>query len=381
MISKTNKILIASALFCFSNAIPLQEREVPQEHSHEFLLDSVRNSLKLDNPSNFKDPVFPLLGDKAAAQGAGNVTNLKCLQRKVADQAFTNEKKAGNTEGMGNALIYAALERNTGAVGKASEACDEPAVNPEINALRQHQDPASPGAKEANKELVLTLAKQLSSIGVDPQRAAMSATFAPGQIGDPTAKGNSCDDQDDKMGCIFTKKLIQVEATPEEIDAAVKSSTSSSSSKISSESSDDSKSDTTSSNIKTKNAAKRDLKKRDQFLKNNKFTNILQKRNGKSNLVPRHDTSPTNILKRDLQTSKSSLNNLRNEKRSIDNSLEKRRVVMTPDIQKQVHSVKSTFSSDFEVGHLNKGEIDINNKINKVKRDDDDNGQGRGGPR
>ena len=40
---------------------------------------------------------------------------------------------------MTNALIFRALERNTGSVGLASELCDQTAVNPEIAALSQHQ--------------------------------------------------------------------------------------------------------------------------------------------------------------------------------------------------------------------------------------------------
>ena len=49
----------------------------------------------------------------------------------------------------------------------------------------------------------------------------MSGTFAPGQIGDPTAKGNSCDDANDQLGCIFTQNLLVEDATTEEINAAV----------------------------------------------------------------------------------------------------------------------------------------------------------------
>lgn len=49
----------------------------------------------------------------------------------------------------------------------------------------------------------------------------MSGTFAPGTIGDPTAKGNSCDDANDPIGCIFTQNLLVDDATTDEINAAV----------------------------------------------------------------------------------------------------------------------------------------------------------------
>ena len=39
------------------------KREVPQEHSHEQFLTTVRTSLNLDNPAGIVDPIFALLGD------------------------------------------------------------------------------------------------------------------------------------------------------------------------------------------------------------------------------------------------------------------------------------------------------------------------------
>jgi hypothetical protein len=96
-------------------------------------------------------------------------------------------------DGMTAALVYRTLERNTGAVGTASALCTSvTAVNPEIAALQQHQDPASTGAAATNKQIALELAKQIASIGGDPTTAIDSGTFAPGTIGDPTAKGHSC---------------------------------------------------------------------------------------------------------------------------------------------------------------------------------------------
>lgn len=73
-------------------------------------------------------------------------------------------------------------ERNTGSVGLASVLCTETAVNPEIAAIQQHQDPASDGAAELNKQITLDLAVQLAAIGADPQLALQAGTFAPGDV-------------------------------------------------------------------------------------------------------------------------------------------------------------------------------------------------------
>lgn len=127
------------------------------EHSHEPFLTSVRASLALNNPAGIQDPVFGLLGNAAAAAGQGTISvsyisvhchsdaygasqDTDCLQQATADQAFTNAKAAGDVDGMINALLYRAVERNTGKVGLASVACTAiPAVNPEIAAISQHQ--------------------------------------------------------------------------------------------------------------------------------------------------------------------------------------------------------------------------------------------------
>ncbi len=92
-------------------------------------------------------------------------------------------------QGMTNALIFRALERNTGKVGLASATCTQTATNPEIAALSQHQDPASPNAAATNKAITLELAKQIASIGGNPQDALKSGTFKPGDLNDATAKG------------------------------------------------------------------------------------------------------------------------------------------------------------------------------------------------
>ncbi|KAM0750954.1 hypothetical protein T439DRAFT_243746 [Meredithblackwellia eburnea MCA 4105] len=120
------------------------------------------------------------------------------------------------------ALIYASLERNTASVGLASVLCTSvTATNKEIASVIRHQDPASSGAAAINKQATLGLAVLIAGVGGDPQEALKSGTFAPGTIGDPTAKGNSCDDANDPVGCIFTQNLLVEDATAAEISAAV----------------------------------------------------------------------------------------------------------------------------------------------------------------
>jgi len=222
-------VFLALLLVSYVSAAPVR-REVPQEHSHENILDVVTQSLSLNNPAGIEDPVFGLLGNAAAAAGAGSISDATCLQQATADQAFTNAKAAGDVNGMVNALIYRALERNSGAVGETTDACTSiQAVNPEIAAIQQHQDPASTNAAAVNKGIVLTLAQQIASVGGDPQDALKSGTFSPGQIGDPTAKGNTCDVANDTNGCINTQNLLVPDATADEINAAVASGSSGSS--------------------------------------------------------------------------------------------------------------------------------------------------------
>jgi hypothetical protein len=161
-------------------------REVPQEHSHDLFLSITNEALAKSNPKGIKDAVFGLLGNAAAAGGAGSVTNTDCLKQETADQAFTNGKAAGDVRLMAGALVYQALERNTGKVGLASVACTEQAVNPEIRAVKPHQDPASANAASINKGITLELARQLKSIGADPNLALLSGTFAPGDVRIPS---------------------------------------------------------------------------------------------------------------------------------------------------------------------------------------------------
>ncbi|KAI0059544.1 hypothetical protein BV25DRAFT_1051069 [Artomyces pyxidatus] len=211
------------------SAAPVR-REVPQEHSHQAILDSVQKTLSKNNPNQLK-VVSALLGNKAAIRGVGKTTDPDCLQQNVADQAFTNAKAAKDVQGMVDALTFRALERNTPKVGAPSNKCTSTkAVNPEIAAIQQHQDPASPNAAAINKASTLALAKQIKAVGGNPQDAVKAGTFAPGNDDDHTEAGNSCSDANDKAGCIFTKKLLVPDATPAEIDAAVGGSSSSSAS-------------------------------------------------------------------------------------------------------------------------------------------------------
>jgi len=203
----------------------LHRREVPLEHSHEIFVKLVNEFLKKDNPDNIQDAVFGLLGNAAASAGQGKITDTDCLQQATADRAFTNAKKENDLDGQIGSLIYRALERNTGSVGQKSTLCTSiKAVNPEIALISQHQDPASDGAAATNKAIALELAVQIALVGGDPLDALDSGTFAPGNLGDPTGAGNTCDDLDDPAdGCIFTKFLIVEDATEDEVKTFVAS--------------------------------------------------------------------------------------------------------------------------------------------------------------
>ncbi|KAF9046319.1 hypothetical protein BJ165DRAFT_1144497 [Panaeolus papilionaceus] len=220
--TKITTFLTLACALSSTLSFPIQRREVPQEHSHEQFLTNVRTNLNLNNPDKIQDPVFGLLGNAAASTGKGNIADPDCLQQATADRAFTNAKARNNVQGMVSALIYRALERNTGSVGLASVACTSiKAVNPEIAAIKQHQDPASNNAAATNKAITLELARQIAKVGGNPQDALKSGTFAPGDPNDRTGKGNTCDDLDDPVGCIFTKNLLVEDATAAEINAAV----------------------------------------------------------------------------------------------------------------------------------------------------------------
>jgi hypothetical protein len=188
-IMKYGTAMVALAGLASARNMPLYsrkfgKREVPLEHSHRPTVLATNTFLQLDNPLNIVDPIFALLGNAAAIEGAPEVDNLDCLQQIVADQAFTNAKAAGDLEGMTQAILFRALERNTVQVGLASVLCDQVAVNPEIAAISQHQDPASPEAIN-NAAIELAVAQSLASIGADPLIALQSATFPPGEVSSP----------------------------------------------------------------------------------------------------------------------------------------------------------------------------------------------------
>ncbi|KAF9259632.1 hypothetical protein L218DRAFT_1079751 [Marasmius fiardii PR-910] len=220
MLSSKTVLIAITYLTMSCYAAPFR-REVPQEHSHEPILRSVSALVNKNNPDKLGDSVFGLLGNTGAQNGLGNTKDPNCLQQNIADRAFTNAKAEKNINGQVDALIYRALERNSNAVGATTTACKAKAVNPEIAAIQQHQDPASTNAAKVNKAIALELAKQISAVGGDPIRAIESGTFKPGQLTDSTAKGNSCNDANDLKGCINTLKLLVPDVTSDEIKAAV----------------------------------------------------------------------------------------------------------------------------------------------------------------
>ena len=56
-------LTLASVISARPLSTTLLRREVPQEHSHEQFLTTVRASLNTNNPAGIVDPVFGLLGD------------------------------------------------------------------------------------------------------------------------------------------------------------------------------------------------------------------------------------------------------------------------------------------------------------------------------
>lgn len=57
------------------NVYSFAKREVPQEHAHRNVNLKVNTALNLNNPDKIGDPIFGLLGAKAAAEGAGNIAD------------------------------------------------------------------------------------------------------------------------------------------------------------------------------------------------------------------------------------------------------------------------------------------------------------------
>jgi hypothetical protein len=141
-------------------------------------------------------------------------------QMAIADLAFTNAKKKRDLDGQMAALIYRALERNTeegpftacppvgptdrkAADGARSALCTSmEAVNPEIAALQQMQDPASTGATLHNQAIILELSRQISTVGGDPLTALDAI---PEDSSDTAGTGDSCND----IPCIYSNNRSQ----------------------------------------------------------------------------------------------------------------------------------------------------------------------------
>ncbi|KAK7569685.1 hypothetical protein IWX91DRAFT_372933 [Phyllosticta citricarpa] len=162
-------IFVLSAAF----ARPLHRRQVPHDPSYGQVLSSVNTNLKVNNPDGISDAMFGLLVRSQAAVGQGSAT--------------------GDVNGMTNALVYRALERNTGSVGQPSNACtSSKAINPEIEPVTQHQDPAIPGTANANQFITSRLAQQIAAVGGDPQSALKAGSYGvtSKDIQDATGAGN-----------------------------------------------------------------------------------------------------------------------------------------------------------------------------------------------
>ncbi|RPB03074.1 hypothetical protein L873DRAFT_1867317 [Choiromyces venosus 120613-1] len=187
---------------CDERVVPydsLGERKVPQEHSHEKFLVATKHSAATRQPDNIQDGVFGLPRQRRSR-------NWRRRHGRSRLSASKQQQIKPSRTPKSPALVYRALERNA--------ACTPPppiqAVNPEISALQRHQDLASTGAAALNKEIALGLAVQI---------ALQSATFAPGEIGDPTGAGSTCDTLDDAEGYISTLGLLVEGVTAAEIDA------------------------------------------------------------------------------------------------------------------------------------------------------------------
>ncbi|KAI5457177.1 hypothetical protein BGZ63DRAFT_337044, partial [Mariannaea sp. PMI_226] len=192
-----------------------------RENSHGFVIVIVREFLFINNPRGIKDVIFGLLDNESASRGAGDITNLDCLQQEIADQAFSNAKDRKNLRGMAGALLFQALQRNVRSQGEFSARCNQRAVNAEIAALTRHQDASWRDAGALNKAIVLELARQLASIGADPELALLSGTFAASGVSTIQSLNNYCDNEDLSLGCIFSQNLLVLDASRNEIAIAV----------------------------------------------------------------------------------------------------------------------------------------------------------------
>ncbi|KAJ3127506.1 hypothetical protein HK098_006284 [Nowakowskiella sp. JEL0407] len=198
-------VTILAAVSSTSAFPTLFKREVPQEHSHDIIVNAA-NKILSQNSNTLPSAIFGVLGNKAA-QNAINSSKTKftdpnCLQQNIADQVITN-CKSGKTGGLSKpnciaaGLKYRVLERNSAGIGVESPLCTSTPVNPELKGMKQHQDPAGKTAKQTNKQIEINLAKSLVAAGLSKNQAVQgaleTATFAPGALNDFTAIGNSCD--------------------------------------------------------------------------------------------------------------------------------------------------------------------------------------------
>ncbi|KAL2914698.1 hypothetical protein HK105_205838 [Polyrhizophydium stewartii] len=214
-----------AAAAALASALPLQRREVPQEHSHDLIVNAVRTiSQKGGNkdPLLGVDPVFGPLGTQAQITQINKTPGLsaeqkddKCLQQNLADLCVTNAKKNGNNKNeIAVCMQFRVLERNSGSVGGAQATCTKTPANAELAGLTQLQDPASAEGKSGNAGIQTQLAKNLLKLGFTADEAAslalQTSTFGPGQIGDNTARGLSCDNNPvtaDRDGDFFGRAI------------------------------------------------------------------------------------------------------------------------------------------------------------------------------
>ena len=120
-----------------------------------------------------------------------------CIQQKIADTCLTTAKaKSMPKEAWATCIMYRALERNTGRVGEPSGWCGEKPKNIQLMNIAQHQDPASDGAGDHNAKVETAVARELVTLGFQPEMAVNLAmrtgTFKAGDKGDNSGRGNSC---------------------------------------------------------------------------------------------------------------------------------------------------------------------------------------------
>ena len=84
------------------------------------------------------------------------------------------------------------------------------AVNPEVAALQQMQDPASTGATPHNQAVILELSLQIGIIGGDPLQALDAV---PEDSSSTPAVGRSCSGNN----CVYSKKGLQFAVSNDEI--------------------------------------------------------------------------------------------------------------------------------------------------------------------